>query len=237
MRIAWEKKIFQSTNGKITKNIAKIGRKIISVKENLLGWREEGPALDQGILGKIMLCVWKTRSRLIMTGSSLQSAGDAHAQGQKIKVKIIGNMYTTKEDIIGMIRNTPQTIIGDGLALNPEIEEKVKVGIPKKEEIMIGVIEIRLWTEGDDHVPGQDIGRRAIQVLKIINPPGVRAPGLETADQIKNLYQGGKILSLQIINIRDDLDPDIEIAEPLGVRDPDKMVVVVFDLEGLVIPN
>merc|ERR1719233_1610392 len=195
MRIAREEKIFQSTNGKITKSIARVGRKIISRKGSLLGWRGEDPALDQGMLGEIMLCVWKTRWWLLMTGSSLQSAGDVHAQGQKIKVKIIGNMYTTKKEIIRMIRNTPQTIIGDGLALNPEIEEKVKVGTPKKEEIMIGDIEIRLWTGGDDHVPGQDIGRRAIQVLKIINPPGVRAPGLETADQIKNLYQGGKILS------------------------------------------
>jgi len=172
-----------------------------------------------------------------MTGSSLQSAGDAHAQGQKIKVKIIGNIYRAKEKITRMIRNIPQTIIGDGLVLNPEIEEKVKVGIPKKEGNMIGVIETRLSTEGDDHVPGQGIIRRAIQGLKIISPPGVRAPGPETADQIENHYQGGKILGLQIINIQDDLDPDIEIAEPLGDRDPDKMVVVVFDLEGLVIPN
>jgi len=121
-----------------------------------------------------------------MNGSSLQSAGGAHAQDQKIKVKIIGTMYTAKEKITRMIRNTPQTIIGDGLALNPEIEEKIKVGIPKKEGIMIGVIETRHWTGGDDHVPGQDIVRQAIQGLKIISPPGVRGPGPETADQIEN---------------------------------------------------
>jgi len=141
-------------------------------------------------------------------------------------------MYTAKEKNTRRIRNGHRTITENGPALNPKIVGKVKVGIPKKEGIMIGVTGTSLRTGGDGHVLGRDIVRQGFQGLKIISPPGVRAPDPDPADRIENRFQGWRILNLQIINILDVLDLDIEIADTLGDRNLDKVVVLVFDPEG-----